>query len=211
MTLAQLAARRGFAVPPDQQRHKGWTGTLIESALGAVSGSQPQPDFPALGVELKTLPVGRGGRPRESTYVCVAPVDGRPQSWATSLVRRKLTCVLWVPVEGAAAIPLGERRIGTAFLWRPTEAEESQLCADWAEIMEAITIGELDRISARHGKWLQLRPKAADARARTRAPGADGMPGQTLPRGFYLRSAFTARILARRSATIRLPAAWPGR
>jgi DNA mismatch repair protein MutH len=195
MTLGQVAGRHGIAPPRFPRRHKGWTGILIERALGAASASQPQPDFPHLGVELKTLPVDERGQPRESTWVCIAPLDGRPQSWDTCLVRRKLACVLWVPIEAARAIPPAERRIGTAFLWRPSPAQEAQLRADWEEITDAVTLGEVDRIGARHGTWLQLRPKAADSRSRTRGPDADGAPGAALPRGFYLRAAFTAGLL----------------
>jgi len=198
MTLAQLAARVAVPVPASQIRHKGWTGELLERALGAHSGSRPEPDFAHLGVELKTLPVNARGRPRESTYICVAALDGRAQSWEASLVRQKLACVLWVPVEAGPSLPLGERRVGTPFLWRPTAEDERQLRSDWEEIMEAVAIGRLDQISARQGRWLQLRPKAANARAQTPGFTDDGSPGATLPRGFYLRSLFTAQLLARR-------------
>jgi len=198
MTLAHLATRLGVPIPASQPRHKGWAGELLELALGAQSGSRPQPDFAHLGVELKSLPLNGLGNPRESTYICVAALDGRAQSWATSLVRQKLACILWVPIEAAQTIPLPERRIGTPFLWHPSVEEEMQMRQDWEEIMESVTVGQLDKISARQGRWLQLRPKAANSRARTPGYTDDGSPGVTLPRGFYLRSVFTKRILARR-------------
>ncbi len=197
ITLGQLAERHGIPTPPDQRRDKGWTGQLLEAALGAQAGSRPAPDFPALGVELKSLPINALGRPRESTFVCVAAMDGRRQSWESSLVRAKLSCVLWVPVEADAAIPLAARHVGSAFLWRPSPGEEARLRADWEEITEMITVGNLDQVSSRHGRWLQLRPKAANARARTAGFDADGHPGTTLPRGFYLRTRFTTHLLAR--------------
>lgn len=202
VTLGHLAGRSGVAVPRDQRRHKGWVGRVVEDALGAESGSLPRPDFPELGVEVKTLPVNARGRPRESTFVCVAPTDGRAQAWPDSPVRAKLACVLWVPVEADNAIPMADRRIGTPFLWRPTVAEESQLRGDWEEIMDMITLGRLDQISARHGRWLQLRPKAANAGALTGTFDADGRPATTLPRGFYLRAAFTAHLLAQAAGRV---------
>ncbi len=198
MTLRQLAARHGMPIPANQLRHKGWAGGLLELALGTESGSRPEPDFPALGVELKTLPVNAQGKPKESTYICIAALDGRPESWETSLVRKKLACVLWVPIEADKSQALAQRRIGTPFLWHPGPEQECQLRSDWEEIMEQIATGNIDRVSSRQGRWLQLRPKAANARAQ--APGFDhaGNPSTILPRGFYLRSLFTAQILAQR-------------
>lgn len=201
VTLGQIAARLQRPLPRRAGRHKGWAGMLIEAALGAASGSSPVPDFPGLGVELKTLPITARGTPRESTFVCAAPLDGRRETWETSSARAKLACVLWVPLEADAAIPAPERRVGTPFLWRPDPDEEAQLRLDWEEIMEAIVTGRLDRISAHHGRWLQLRPKGPDAAALTRGFDADGQPAATLPRGFYLRARFTARLLARRGGT----------
>jgi DNA mismatch repair protein MutH len=197
MTLGQVATHHGVPIPVNQLRHKGWSGALLETVLGAESGSRPEPDFPTLGVELKTLPVNARGKPKESTYICIAALDGRAESWHTSLVRKKLACVLWVPIEADRSRPLAERRIGTPFLWRPNAEEERQLRSDWEEIMEDIGAGNIDQVSSRQGRWLQLRPKAANARAL--APGFDqyGNPAATLPRGFYLRSLFTARLLAR--------------
>ncbi len=54
---------------------KGTVGQLLERALGATGGSRAEPDFPAIGVELKTVPVDETGRPRESTYVCTLPLE----------------------------------------------------------------------------------------------------------------------------------------
>ena len=69
-TLGQLAGDLGAEVPPDLRHAKGWVGQLIERALGATAGSRAEPDFQHLGVELKTLPVDRRGRPLETTFVC---------------------------------------------------------------------------------------------------------------------------------------------
>jgi len=197
-SLGELAALAGLPVPADLKRDKGWTGVLLELWLGASAGSKPEQDFAALGVELKTIPIDSRGRPLETTFVCVAPLTGNTGiSWETSHVRHKLKRVLWMPVEGDRAIPLAERRVGSPLLWSPNEEEDRQLRLDWEELMDMIVLGQVERITARHGEVLQLRPKAANSKALTEAIGAHGEPILTLPRGFYLKKNFTGALLAR--------------
>ncbi|AVR05734.1 DNA mismatch repair endonuclease MutH [Pluralibacter gergoviae] len=197
-SLGELATMAGLPIPKDLKRDKGWTGLLLETWLGASAGSKPEQDFAALGVELKTIPIDRAGKPLETTFVCVAPLTGNSGViWETSHVRHKLRRVLWVPVEGERSIPLAGRRVGAPLLWSPDEEEERQLRLDWEELMDLIVLGQVERITARHGEVLQLRPKAANSKALTEAVGIHGEPILTLPRGFYLKKNFTARLLAR--------------
>lgn len=197
-TLGELAAMAGLPIPRDLKRDKGWTGVLLERWLGASAGSKPEQDFAALGVELKTIPIDSQGRPLETTFVCVAPLTGNTGvTWESCHVRHKLKCVLWIPVEGERAIPLAERRVGSPLLWTPSEEEDRQLQMDWEELMDLIVLGQVEKITARHGEVLQLRPKAANSKALTEAIGAHGEPILTLPRGFYLKKNFTAALLAR--------------
>ena len=196
--LGNVATELGLPVPATTRRGKGWTGTVIEHALGANAGSLPEPDFRLISVELKTIPIGPNRRPLESTYVCTVPLAGdAAPGWRDSNVRRKLARVLWVPFEGDRAIALPERRIGSALLWSPSGEEESALARDWETLMDRVVLGRVDEISAREGECLQIRPKAANAAARRLAIGASGAREPTLPRGFYLRASFTAAVLAR--------------
>ena len=196
LALGELARLLDQPVPRDLRSAKGWVGQLLETALGASASARPEPDFRHIGVELKTLPLNARGEPRESTYVCTVPLTGNTGlHWETSWVRRKLARVLWMPVEADAAIPLGERRLGMPLLWSPEPAEEAILRQDWEELMEMVVTGRLEELSARHGTWLQIRPKAANARARCHGYDAEGHLTETLPRGFYLRAAFTRRLL----------------
>jgi DNA mismatch repair protein MutH len=198
LSLAQLAERFAVVIPADLKRHKGWVGQLLELALGADAQSLAAPDFRAIGVELKTLPVDRNGLPRESTYVCTVPLEGGLEAdWEQSWIRRKLARVLWLPVEADPSLPLGQRRVGSALLWSPDEEEEAALRRDWEELAERICMGELEQITARMGSVLQIRPKAANARVRCQSVGAGGEAILTNPRGYYLRPAFTRRLLQR--------------
>ena len=196
LNLAQLAAAANCPLPKDLRRDKGWVGQLIEYHLGAQAGSKPEQDFPDLGVELKTIPINEQGQPLETTFVCVAPLlNIVGLTWANSNVKNKLSCVLWIPVEGRREIPLGQRRIGSPLLWQPSIEEEYLLQQDWEELMDRIALGDIEQITARHGQVLQLRPKAANGQALTDAIGRQGQLIQTRPRGFYLKKEFTSQIL----------------
>jgi DNA mismatch repair protein MutH len=201
LRLAEVAARFELPVPPDLRRAKGFVGGLLERALGATAGSRAVPDFPELHIELKTLPVDRAGAPVESTFVCTIPLMEMAEvEWVASRVRRKLSRVLWVPVEGEREIPVGERRIGQALLYVLTPEDEAALRADWEELAGYIGRGHVEELSGHLGQFLQIRPKAAHSRARRLGFDADGVPFAALPRGFYLRPSFTRALLARHFA-----------
>lgn len=194
--LETLAKQLQLAVPDNLRNAKGWVGQLIEQTLGANAASQAEPDFRDIGVELKTIPLNANGKPRETTYVCTVPLAGEIEpDWESTWIRRKLSCVLWLPIEADPAIPIGQRRIGNAILWRPTPRQETILKQDWQEHMELISLGRINEISAQDGTWLQIRPKAADNRALRDTTDEDGNRVRTLPRGFYLRTQFTAMLL----------------
>ncbi|WP_205663344.1 DNA mismatch repair endonuclease MutH [Alteromonas facilis] len=196
LTLGDLAKQANIQVPVDFKRQKGWSGQLLELWLGASAGSRPEHDFPQLGVELKSLPLSKLGTPAETTYVCYAPLLGQESiSWEKSNVYNKLQTVLWIPIDGERNIPPSERVIGSPILWTPNDEQLAALRADWEEIMERISLGEIESITARHGEVLQLRPKAADGSQLTDAIGAKGTLIKTRPRGFYLRKNFTHQIL----------------
>ena len=196
LTFGELADELHIPVPLDLKRDKGWVGMLLERALGATAGSKAEQDFSHLGVELKTLPINAECYPLETTFVSLAPlVQNSGVKWENSHVRHKLSCVLWMPIEGSRHIPLRERHIGTPILWKPTVEQERQLKQDWEELMDLIVLGKLDQITARIGEVMQLRPKGANSKAITKGIGKNGDVIDTLPLGFYLRKEFTAGIL----------------
>lgn len=196
LTLLQIASDNKLEVPSSLLRNKGWIGNLLEIALGANAGSKPQQDFPDLNIELKTIPIDRYGKPLETTFVCVTPLVGiNGLQWQHSNIANKLRKVLWVPILSEKNLAISERTIGYPFIWQPSQHENNLLKQDWEEIMDLIAMGDVEKISGKIGQVLQLRPKAANAKALTDAVGKDGQPIKTLPRGFYLKIPFTHQIL----------------
>lgn len=156
------------------------------------------PDFEALGVEMKTLPVDDAGLPLESTFVATLDLaDDKALRWETSSIRKKLARVLWIPVEAQRERPLGDRRIGSAILWSPSVEEETALRSDFEEIADLIREGFGETITGERGRWLQLRPKGADSQSLRWTYDVDGAPVRTAPRAFYLRPSFTTELIRR--------------
>jgi len=195
LTIAELAQRHQQTVPDDLLHAKGWVGQLIEQSLGADAGSRAEPDFVELGIELKTIPLNANGQPKETTYVCTVPLNEVATSWEDSWIRQKLSRVLWLPIEASPDLAIGQRHIGSAVLTELSPQQDQQLKQDWLEHMELITTGRINEINAHFGTYLQVRPKAANNKALRDATDEDGENIKTLPRGFYLRTNFTAEIL----------------
>lgn len=194
-SICELAAELGVQVPTNNVRSKGFTGQLVERALGADPAAGELPDFPRLGVELKTIPLKPDGKPSESTFICSIDMALADRSeWESSRLRRRLQCVLFLPLDSSKTAPLADRRFGHARLWQPDSTQWRVLQADWEDLMGAIGSGRGGTLSAREGAMLQVRPKASNASVRTMAPCAAGVQ-QTLPLGFYMRAHATHRIL----------------
>ncbi len=189
--LSWVAQTLHLSLPMDLNRAKGSLGVLIEKFLGANSGSLPELDFPHLGIELKTIPVDQNYKPLESTYVCTLPLHSIEDSWENSWVKKKLSHVLWVPI-GTHPV-LTKRIILQPFLWKPTSEDLIILKQDWEEIIELVHT-DIEKLTARFGTYLQIRPKAMNNKARTTTVGIfNNIP--IIPKGFYLRAKFTQHIL----------------
>lgn len=198
LTLGEVGAQVGVEVPDEAVRAKGIAGQILEKALGATAGSRAEPDFVGLGIELKTIPLDAAGKPKESTFVCSISLSAMGDTeWERSTVLKKLSKVLFVPVEAASETALRDRRVGRAYVWVPTDNELRSLRADWERLAEMIAAGDVEQITGHLGEVLQVRPKAPHGRSRRRAPDEEGAVQWTMPRGFYLRPAFTGAVLAR--------------
>jgi len=192
-SLRQLASHLQLVIPEHALQRKGWAGSALDKALGTTAGNQSLPDFVELGIELKTLPIHASGKPAESTFITSIPLlTIQEQTWETSQCWAKLRRVLWIPIEADPLIPYAHRRIGKAILWSPSADEQRILSQDWTELTAMVSTGRLHELSANMGDYLQIRPKAADAKALCYGFDEHGQKVLTLPRGFYLRSSFTA-------------------
>lgn len=195
LSLQHLAHQYQRILPSNITKNKGWLGQFFEEILGASAGTMPLPDFHELGIELKTIPVDSQLKPLESTYVCHINLANLTNiTWDTSLVRLKLSKVLWVPIISEEK-ELSNRIVATPFLWELKAQDLSIIKNDWVELTDLMSQGQLEEVSGKYGQYLQVRPKAANKVARSSGVGETGEIVSTLPRGFYLRASFTRKIL----------------
>lgn len=196
-TLRNIADELGVSLPENLHHHKGLIGQCLEGILGADAGCDSRPDFTSLNVELKTVPVDAQHRPKESTYVCTVPLKDLHQvTWENSVVKAKLSHVLWVPILSHPDLPIDQRIILEPIRWQPNAEQLETLENDFNELMDMIAMGEMGEITASLGDYLHIRPKAAHAKVLTEYTGENADEQQTLPRGFYLRTALLRELLA---------------
>ena len=199
-SLADIADGLGLPVPVGNTRTKGWSGQIIERELGGTEETTHGPDFAALGIELKTVPVDLHLRPVESTAVCVIdPISIAGESWPSSHARQKLQRVLWVALKVAgrgSKFSAGDREVAAVALWTPSASQEELLRNDFEMfVRDYFRVGRAAAITGHLGCVLQVRPKAANNRDLRRAFDTHGRPVRVGRCGFYLRPAFVESIL----------------
>ncbi|HEY4187169.1 MAG TPA: MutH/Sau3AI family endonuclease [Polyangia bacterium] len=195
--LGELADQLGLSVPLGAARTKGWAGQVIEHELGVETNGARGPDFAALAVELKTVPVDEQLVPRESTAVCqIDPIAIAGESWLTSYARRKLARVLFVALETRPGASVAERRVTAVRLWSPTRREDDLLRADFELfVRDYFRRGRSEAITGHLGQVLQVRPKGRNAADQRNGYDETGRPTRVGKCGFYLRPGFVASIL----------------
>lgn len=198
-TIGYLAKELQVPVPKDLMQAKGWIGQLIEAYLGASASSKAMPDFPNLGIELKTIPINSQNKPLESTYVCTVQSNQTMLQWRDSWVYNKLKHVLWVPCLVSTKMAITDRIINKPILWPMDPETEEILRIDWEELMDMLQLGYAKNLTARHGTYLHIRPKAANSKVLIDYVDSDGNHTKIVPKGFYLRASFTQKILQQSS------------
>lgn len=180
----------------DMTHIKGLHGQIIEKCLGADAQNKSIPDFTKLGIELKTLPVNHHCQPLESTYICNVPVKLKQNmnlNWHDSCLYNKIKKILWVPILRSKNNK-NKPVIGKSFLDILDKNNEKIIRQDWEELTEMLLHNKLNCINSHFGEYLQIRPKAQNSSI-IQDTNCDNFSSQTLPRGFYLRTLYTKKII----------------
>ncbi len=90
-----------------------------------------------------------------------------------------------------------DRKVLGYFFYTPSEDDLATLKSDYKELYELVKTGNIDKVNARIGHIIQMRPKGANGKALTQCIGPDGSIIMTRPRGFYIRRSFTTELVRR--------------
>ena len=195
-SLSELATFAKIALPVSPVHGKGFQGELIERLLGASAPGLPIPDFPNLGIELKTVPVSADFKVLESTFFCSAPLNEmRVRRFEESILFHKISRVLFVFFVAPRDFAYEKRYVAGFRFWSPSKEDLAVIRQDYDELMEKVSLGLVEEISARNGNVIQMRPKAANGQALTDCVGPAGTMIKVRPRGFYMRRIFMQNLI----------------
>ncbi len=184
----------------DATHNKGWAGRLVNDLVGSDVGNAPEPDISSLGIEVKTIPVGKHLKVLEPTKVTQLNYsDLAKTDWSESAPYHKLRAVLFVPIVKFNPRQPDEWYIRRPFLWLPSESTLKDLKRDYDEVRTLVQSREFARISSAippKGQGVALHPKPSATNAAARANyNIDGETFRLLPRAWMLRQSFTQPIV----------------
>ena len=181
-------------------QNKGWAGRLVDRLVGGDAGNAPEPDISSLGIEVKTIPIGRDAKVLEPTKITsLNYTDLATTEWSSSAPYHKLRSVLFVPIVKFNPSRPDEWFIRRPFLWLPAETVLDHLRQDYESVRELVLARAFNRISSAKppkGQGVALHPKPSAASAQTRATYTiGGTQYRLLPRAWMLRQTFTQPIV----------------
>jgi DNA mismatch repair endonuclease MutH len=175
----------------DPRRGRQEVGHAIEAWFGIPPNPTRGPDFPAAGIELKSVPVERkptGYRIKERTVVSLIDyVQFGLETWATASVRSKLN-ILFVFFEHIVGGSKADFPVHSSVLWSLEGEVEAQVKRDWEAVHTKVLAGLAHELTETDGLILGPCTKGADSSVLRRQPFSDT---RAKSRAFALKPSFT--------------------
>lgn len=192
-------------------KDKGGFGKNLEIiAFRYKPNSEPGPDLPDAGVEIKSLPVvpskklkvdPSGFKPKERLQLHnINYMDLLSESWETCSLRSKCALMLIVTDEYKKNTSSLDLIIKDAFLLEfPIERDEPTIKADWEYVYRMVAEGKAHKLSSSSTTYLDVPPHGqGKGRDGTKQPCSD-TPAKR--RGFALKRSYIRTVYAERSGS----------
>lgn len=176
---------------------KGAIGTVIEESwFGYTPNSDPEPDFPEAGVELKVTPYlqGKNGIRAKERLVCdiINYMEEYKKTFETSAFWHKCNTMLLMSYEHLMNQSKGDYTIDRAILFRFPEEDLAIIRHDWEIIVEKIRNGEAHLLSEGDTLYLAACTKGVNASSVREQPFSD-IPAKQ--RAYSLKSSYMTTVL----------------
>jgi DNA mismatch repair protein MutH len=174
-TVAEIAA--SFALAKTSKSQKGFHRQLAVKMLAAGGNSVPELD--RAGIELKTIRLGKNGKPRESmSFPGFKFLEILNEEWEDSSffekIEKKFLFVVFRPAES------GDEIFHTSLLWNMPYSDRLEAQRVWEDTKRRVAIDATDLPGMTESSVAHVRPKGKD--------GNDKIP--TPQGGLHLRQAF---------------------
>ncbi len=189
MLLGDIPGGKFTATDPRRGRQE--VGHAVEAWFGIPPNPNPGPDFPAAGIELKTIPLVQGARRlriKERTVISLIDfVALSGEVWKTASVRKKLR-ILFVFFEHLANQSKADFPIHSVVIWTPHDEIESQIRRDWEAVHVKVLGGLAHELTEADGRILGPCTKGANSSVLRSQPFSDQLAKS---RAFALKPSFT--------------------
>lgn len=176
---------------------KGAIGTVLEESwFGYTPNSNPEPDFPEAGVELKVTPYlrGKNGIRAKERLVCdiINYMEEYKKTFETSAFWHKCNTMLLMSYEHLMNHPKGDFTVDRAILFSFPEEDLAIIRHDWEIIVEKIRNGEAHLLSEGDTLYLAACTKGVNASSVREQPFSD-IPAKQ--RAYSLKSSYMTTVL----------------
>ncbi|WP_296827198.1 Sau3AI family type II restriction endonuclease [uncultured Megasphaera sp.] len=176
---------------------KGAIGSVVEESwFGYKPNSNPEPDFPEAGIELKVTPYlhGKNGIRAKERLVCnvINYMEEHSKTFKNSSFWCKCNTILLMSYEHLVGMSKGDFRIDQAVLFCFPEEDLVIIEHDWEIIMGKIRAGRAHEISEGDTLYLAACTKGSDASSVRQQPYSE-IPAKQ--RAYSLKASYMTQIL----------------
>lgn len=174
---------------------RGKLGNEVEEYFfGYKPNSNPEPDFPKVGLELKVTPLKLNNNRLSSKERLVLSqinyMDIVREEWGNNSLLKKLRFILLMFYIHEKDVPSIDLLFELVSTWSPSPEDFKIIEQDWNKIVDKIKAGKANEISEGDTLYLGACTKAADSFVRTKQPFGD--PAK--PRAFSLKQSYARSI-----------------
>jgi DNA mismatch repair protein MutH len=183
----------------ESSKGKGDLGLLVEKLhFGIEPNSNPEPDFPKVGLELKVTGVRSSANEEmiAKERLVLSMIDYKKlgdEKWETSSFKRKCMYLLVILYRYNKYVPAYHQEFLGAFVWRPSAAEYNVIMSDWMLIQRKVSSGQAHLLSESDTQYLAANTKAANS-AVLREQYIETAP-KAKPRAFSYKPSFLTHII----------------